>query len=66
MSERWRNDYDLWKLATPEDEARECATCGEWMRFSRRLRWHCEQCDERDADWLRDEQEERRRMENEP
>jgi hypothetical protein len=65
-SERWRETYDAWKLATPEDDARVCDECGGWLARSIGPGWHCERCDDLDVDRLREDREERRRMEKEP
>lgn len=55
--------YDAWKTRLPDDDGRECPTCGEWMIYSAHHRWWlCEHCEERngpDPDQLYDEWRER-------
>ena len=51
MSERWRDTYDAWKLASPEDDGvPQCENCGEPMTRWPRRGWHCEECSPRDPD----------------
>ena len=42
--------YDAWKTRLPDDDGKECPSCGEWMvYFSSARGWVCEHCEEREA-----------------
>jgi tRNA(Ile2) C34 agmatinyltransferase TiaS len=59
MSDHWRNSYDAWKTRDPDTDARVCDACGGWLRYEHRHGWHCERCDERDPDRLREDRDDR-------
>lgn len=49
MSDRWRDTYDKWKTACPDDGAPTCNTHGDWMRRGAEGEWYCERCEQEDA-----------------
>lgn len=71
MSDAWKNSYDEWKLASPEDErpAHLCPFCGAYSTSQCEFEDDTETCpweeSEPDPDALREDQAERRRMANE-
>lgn len=49
MDDRWRDTYDKWKTACPDDSGPTCEKHGDWMRRGAEGEWYCEQCEKEDA-----------------
>lgn len=66
MSDRWRDNYDSYKLASPdENDPRLCEKCEEPMLYARRIGWYCDTCHPRDPDAAREDHDMWRRIEEE-